>query len=182
MAIDRSWRYAEGSKTPEANAACKGNRLFTSRDRCRNQVQFRKGTPNYYIIRVCLFGSLLSKTADVGDIDLIVITQPRFSRENWDEWRKREKRRLEEIRPSGLRSILPSTELEAAHRINRLSPYISVVARERMLEQLTDKGEPFQVIYAVAPASSANREVEAAEIDAADAQRFLDRLACLPAS
>jgi hypothetical protein len=110
--------------------------------------------PNYYIAKLYLFGSLLTGSADVGDVDLIVNVQSRFSRANWEKWRELEKRRLEQIRPSGLRHIAPSTELEAAHRLNRISPYISVVARDSMLEQLTNKGEPYQLIYEYDPISS----------------------------
>jgi hypothetical protein len=126
--------------------------------------------PNYHLTRLHLFGSLLRGDATVGDVDLVAETAWRWPDEPREAREAKEERRLRQTRPSGLASIIRSTELEGPKRVNRMSPHVSVVARSSMLEQLARDGEACQVVYVfvppqIEPARSAHERKARAEAE-----------------
>lgn len=133
--------------------------------------------PNFHIARLHLFGSLLRGEATVGDVDIVAETAWRWPGEPFEERRRKERERLLLTRPSALAAIWWSTELEGPQRVNRVSPHVSVVARDSMLAQLAEGGEPHRAVYVLVPARAGGPEADDARRLSAEAAAFLAELA-----
>jgi len=99
--------------------------------------------PNWRITQMYLFGSLATTAPTVGDVDVMVMVEPRYP---WDEaFHERERKRLAILRPSH-RSIIHSTRHEAFRRISKRSPYLSIADGNQLIKQRRE-GEPFRLVY-----------------------------------
>ena len=118
----------------------------------------------WLITRIFLFGSMLQPVDTVGDVDLVTEVRARYPDEDIDTLFCRERKRLEETAPSRIGSILATAQFEGPGRLQRVSPYVSVVCRMGMLDQLRERGEPCLLIYAHEKLPEADRGEAAANL------------------
>ncbi len=175
---ENRWMTATRGAVLKAQKALKPISRSRGVEYVRKAVQVAKdfnaeSGPNYFVTRLCLFGSLLSNNSEVGDVDLLIRTEPRIPIAPYEGHERRERARLAVIAPSRIHSLMPTTEYEGPNRIKKISQYISIGSLGVLESQLEEDGEPFRLVYGHVGGWTRNPGTEVTDHEVQEAKSFL---------